>query len=30
VRWWTLAELAASQEQFAPPDLLERVRNLGS
>ena len=30
VRWWTLAELAASREQFAPPDLLERVRNLGS
>ncbi len=30
VRWWTLAELAASREQFAPPDLLERVRTLGS
>ncbi len=30
VRWWTLAELADSQEQFAPPDLLERVRNLAS
>jgi double-stranded uracil-DNA glycosylase len=28
VRWWTLAELAASREQFAPPDLLERVRSL--
>ncbi len=30
VRWWTLDELAASREQFAPPDLLERVRTLAS
>jgi hypothetical protein len=30
VRWWTLDELAASQEQFAPADLLERVRTLAS
>ena len=28
VRWWTLAELSASREQFAPPDLVERVRTL--
>ena len=28
VRWWTLAELAGSQDQFAPPDLPERVRRL--
>jgi G:T/U-mismatch repair DNA glycosylase/8-oxo-dGTP pyrophosphatase MutT (NUDIX family) len=28
VRWWTLAELAASGEQLAPLDLVERVRNL--
>ncbi len=30
VRWWTLDELAASREQFAPPDLFERVRTLSS
>jgi TDG/mug DNA glycosylase family protein len=28
VRWWTQAELLASDEQFAPPDLPERVRTL--
>jgi double-stranded uracil-DNA glycosylase len=28
VRWWTLAELAASTERFAPPDLVERTRTL--
>jgi G:T/U-mismatch repair DNA glycosylase/ADP-ribose pyrophosphatase YjhB (NUDIX family) len=28
VRWWTPEELATSQEQFAPPDLPERVRRL--
>jgi hypothetical protein len=28
VRWWTADELAASTEQFAPPDLPERVRTL--
>jgi TDG/mug DNA glycosylase family protein len=28
VRWWTADELAASPEQFAPPDLPERVRRL--
>jgi double-stranded uracil-DNA glycosylase len=30
VRWWTPAELAASGEQFAPPDLPARVRTLTS
>ena len=30
VRWWSLAELEASDAQFAPPDLVERVRNLMS
>jgi double-stranded uracil-DNA glycosylase len=28
LRWWTPAELAGSQEEFAPPDLLERMRSL--
>jgi double-stranded uracil-DNA glycosylase len=28
VRWWTVSELASSREQFAPPDLPERVRRL--
>ena len=28
VRWWTLAELEASAERFAPPDLVERARTL--
>ena len=28
VRWWTQAELEAADEQLAPPDLLERIRNL--
>jgi 8-oxo-dGTP pyrophosphatase MutT (NUDIX family) len=28
VRWWSLDELAASTEQFAPPDLPDRVRTL--
>jgi TDG/mug DNA glycosylase family protein len=28
VRWWSLEELAASSEQFAPPDLPERVHTL--
>ncbi|MFL5962847.1 MAG: NUDIX domain-containing protein [Gaiellaceae bacterium] len=28
IRWWTQEELAASTEQFAPPDLLERVRTI--
>jgi G:T/U-mismatch repair DNA glycosylase/8-oxo-dGTP pyrophosphatase MutT (NUDIX family) len=28
VRWWTQEELAASDEQFAPPDLPARVRTL--
>jgi TDG/mug DNA glycosylase family protein len=28
VRWWPPDELAASHEQFAPPDLVERVRTL--
>ena len=28
MRWWTLAELEASQEDFAPHDLPERVRRL--
>jgi TDG/mug DNA glycosylase family protein len=28
IRWWTPAELATSQEEFAPPDLPERVRRL--
>jgi len=28
VRWWTQEELAASTEQFAPPDLLDRVRTI--
>jgi double-stranded uracil-DNA glycosylase len=27
-RWWTLAELAATTERLAPPDLLQRVRPL--
>jgi 8-oxo-dGTP pyrophosphatase MutT (NUDIX family) len=30
VRWWSLKELEASDAQFAPPDLVERVRNLPS
>jgi TDG/mug DNA glycosylase family protein len=30
VRWWTPAELAASDEQFAPADLPERVRRLAT
>jgi G:T/U-mismatch repair DNA glycosylase/8-oxo-dGTP pyrophosphatase MutT (NUDIX family) len=28
VRWWTPGELARSRDQFAPPDLPERVRRL--
>ena len=28
LRWWTPAELATSHEEFAPPDLPERVRRL--
>lgn len=28
VRWWSAAELSVSTEQFAPPDLPERVRRL--
>jgi TDG/mug DNA glycosylase family protein len=28
VRWWSRAELEESDAQFAPPDLVERVRNL--
>ncbi|HEX3807929.1 MAG TPA: NUDIX domain-containing protein [Gaiellaceae bacterium] len=28
VRWWTLAELEASDAQFAPPDFVERVRTI--
>jgi G:T/U-mismatch repair DNA glycosylase/8-oxo-dGTP pyrophosphatase MutT (NUDIX family) len=28
MRWWSLGELEASTEQFAPPDLPERVRRL--
>ena len=28
VRWWRPAELETSAAQFAPPDLVERVRNL--
>jgi 8-oxo-dGTP pyrophosphatase MutT (NUDIX family) len=28
VRWWSVDELASSCEQFAPPDLPERVRTL--
>jgi len=28
VRWWSLAELARSQDQFAPSDLPKRVRTL--
>jgi 8-oxo-dGTP pyrophosphatase MutT (NUDIX family) len=28
VRWWTPEELARSHEQFAPPDLPDRVRTL--
>ena len=28
IRWWSRAELEASDAQFAPPDLIERVRNL--
>jgi TDG/mug DNA glycosylase family protein len=28
VRWWTVEELESSVEQFAPPDLPSRVRNL--
>ena len=28
VRWWTREELATSDEQFAPPDLPERVNSL--
>jgi 8-oxo-dGTP pyrophosphatase MutT (NUDIX family) len=27
-RWWTLAELSASSERFAPPDLPDRLRTL--
>jgi double-stranded uracil-DNA glycosylase len=30
VRWWSRSELEATDAQFAPPDLLERVRNLMS
>ncbi|HEY3962729.1 MAG TPA: NUDIX domain-containing protein [Gaiellaceae bacterium] len=28
VRWWSLEEIAASTEQFAPPDLVTRIRTL--
>jgi TDG/mug DNA glycosylase family protein len=28
VRWWSPSELAASAARFAPPNLVERVRNL--
>jgi 8-oxo-dGTP pyrophosphatase MutT (NUDIX family) len=28
VRWWTIDEMERSREQFAPPDLPERVRSL--
>ena len=28
MRWWTSEELATSREEFAPPDLPERVRRL--
>ncbi|HEY8724132.1 MAG TPA: NUDIX domain-containing protein [Gaiellaceae bacterium] len=28
VRWWSPSELEATDAQFAPPDLVERVRNL--
>jgi TDG/mug DNA glycosylase family protein len=28
VRWWSRAELDSSDAQFAPPNLVERVRNL--
>jgi G:T/U-mismatch repair DNA glycosylase len=28
VRWWTVPELEASTEQFAPPDLAARIRTL--
>lgn len=28
IRWWSRAELEAGDAQFAPPDLVERVRNL--
>lgn len=28
VRWWTVDEIAASGEQFAPPDLYDRIRTL--
>jgi TDG/mug DNA glycosylase family protein len=28
LRWWTLEEVAASTEQFVPPDLVERVRTI--
>ena len=28
VRWWSRSELEATEAQLAPPDLLERVRNL--
>jgi G:T/U-mismatch repair DNA glycosylase/ADP-ribose pyrophosphatase YjhB (NUDIX family) len=28
VRWWSRSELEATDAQFAPPDLLQRVRNL--
>ena len=28
VRWWSLDELARSEERFAPPDLPERVRTI--
>jgi double-stranded uracil-DNA glycosylase len=28
VRWWSRSELEATDAQFAPPDLLERMRNL--
>jgi G:T/U-mismatch repair DNA glycosylase/8-oxo-dGTP pyrophosphatase MutT (NUDIX family) len=30
VRWWSRSELEATDARFAPPDLLERVRNLTS
>jgi len=30
VRWWTLEEMAASDVQFAPPDLVERMRTLAT
>jgi hypothetical protein len=30
IRWWSRSELEGSDARFAPPDLVERVRNLTS